>query len=174
MDMLNRQVLIVVIFSVSFIAFGLLIALGCNQNTLRVSSALDAKSSLPENVDEWIVYLHDSYNRGGIKSFDKARLKMMRHIYALKTDEDYSEASMVLGLDWKDPIVKKEFDLAFKLRELATTIESNPGESSSEWECLKNKLYSYMFGNGEIDKNSIVVRIVLVYADIAGVAESDR
>ncbi|MBT3199678.1 MAG: hypothetical protein HN350_07155 [Phycisphaerales bacterium] len=121
---------------------------------------------LPKTFHNWVEYMQKEYAEGGIERFQKARmlLKKNRHLYVGKSH--YDDMAMVFRLGTTS-ITEKEVELTAELRNLAISIEANPGESGKEWVKLRHKLYDYWFGNGGIDPESLVVRIVSLYSLIA-------
>ena len=127
----------------------------------------------PSDLQGWIADLEKAFVDGGIDSFHESRKQMQENAASLRDEPGYDVAAMVLRLEGT-PVTDKEADLAAQLRELAKAIEERPGQSSSEWERLRDKVHSYSFGNGPIDKASVPAKLVDLYGSIAGAAKASR
>lgn len=119
-----------------------------------------------ESISDWVVELRTIYLVDGIQGFYPTKGFMIAEQSALRSDPDYDTAVMVLGLGETD-VTKKEAELTAQLRTLATYIEAHPGRSRAAWMRLRVKLFSYSFGKGPIDGDSVAVKLVALYEVIA-------
>lgn len=140
--------------------FGL--AAGCAQDGGKVGQT----TSVPRTLQDWVEYMQKEYAEGGIEAFQKARMSLKKNRHAHTDEWEYDVAAMVLRLG-ETPIAEKEPEFVADVRELAISIEANPGESTKEWLALRTKLYDCMFGNGGIDPETTTIRIVRLYSLIA-------
>lgn len=117
-------------------------------------------------VSEWINQLEAAYRTEGVRGFLFTRDSMRADKSALQDDLDYDTASMVLGLR-ETEITKKESELTAQLRSLASYIETHPGQARAQQEELEGRLFSYSFGNGPVDYDSVPARLAALYSMIA-------
>jgi len=137
---------------------------GCNRDDLGES--VDPRGGAEKSVSEWMDELKAVCVSRGIEGFNATRNLMIAHQSELQDDPEYDTVSMVLGLG-ETVITKKEAELAGRLRTLARYVEEHPGRSGLVWMRLRAKLYSYSFGNGPIDEDSVPARLAAGYEVIA-------
>ncbi len=142
---------------------------GCNSHKhdddARATKDYQAMS-LPKTLHDWVEYMQKEYAEGGIERFGKVRMLLTKNRHPYVGKSHYDDMAMVFRLG-ATSTTEKEVELTAELRNLAISIEANPGESTKEWVKLRDKLYSYSFGNGGVDPESLAVRIVSLYSLIA-------
>ncbi len=124
------------------------------------------RESAHKSVSQWVDELKAAYISDGIRGFDAARNSMIANEKLLPDDLDHDTAAMVLGLG-ETGSTKKEAKLTAQLQSLAMFIETHPGRARAEQEELEGKLFSYSFGNGPIDYDSVPAKLADLYFIIA-------
>ncbi len=77
---------------------------------------------------------------------------------------------MVLDVG-ESPVTLKEAELTARLRNLARSIENNPGHSEQQWEAMRDALLSYSFGNSPPKRSSVSWRLLTLYGEMAGIED---
>ncbi len=119
-----------------------------------------------KNVSEWVDDLRAAYRAEGIRGLDETRRRMIVNESLLREDPAYDTAAMLLGLG-ETAITAKESELTAELRTLAKYIEMHPGQSRDEYDRLRGKLFSYSFGNGPVEPDSVPAKLADLYSLIA-------
>jgi len=123
------------------------------------------------SISEWVDCLRNAYAHRGVRGFRQERASLEYHKSALTEDPDFDIVAMVMfGTD----VTEKEGELTGEMWCLARLIEERPGRALLEWQQLRNKVYSCWFGNGPVDVQSVPGKLIMLYADIAGVGDADR
>lgn len=175
MDMANRIVgtgkgIVVCAFIVYLGAF-----VGCQVDDGGPEKrAMDPKhGAKTQGLQNWIAQLHREYESGGIQAFLTSRDELRAIAVRFRSDPEYDVPAMVLGLSGT-PVIEKEADLAAELRSLAVEIEKRPGRSAAEWRTLRDKVFSYSYGNGPEDATGVPAQLVRLYQRIAGANWENR
>lgn len=157
-----RILLVLVLIGQNFFCSGC----GCRRSPDGPPESIDALERGRNNVLAWVGDLKAAYISGGIRGFDAAKNSMIANEGVLPDDLDHDTAAMVLGLG-ETGTIKKEAELTVQLRSLAKYIEAHPRRARAEYEQLRDKLFSYSFGNGPIDYESVPAKLADLYSLIA-------
>lgn len=155
--------------TVLLLLLAIVLPLGCQpgKNTASSTETSERHGSAPErSLQHWIVLLSKGYREDGIPAFRRGKKELHSVSHDLQDDPHYDVVAMVLGLS-DTPVTEKEAGLATDLRRLAASIEEHPGQSAEAWQSLRDKVYSYSYGNGPVDKDALPSSVVHLYETIA-------
>ena len=150
----------------------IVLPLGCQpgKNTASSTETSERHGSAPErSLQKWIVLLSKDYREGGIPAFRRGKKELQSVSHDLQDDPHYDIVAMVFGLS-DTPVTEKEAHLASELCRLAASIEEHPGQSIEAWQSLRDKVYSYSYGNGPVDNDALPSKVVHLYQAIANKA----